>query len=64
MHILMEFFFVKKLACFMLIEAALLHRNLSSVSLRTFVIPIKYGSGTGTVINYGSGSAKAKSSGP
>ncbi len=44
----------------MVLEAALLPRNISS-----FVIPFYYGSGTGTVINYGSGSAspKAKSFG-
>jgi hypothetical protein len=37
----------------MLIEA-------SSVSVETFVIPLYDGSGTGTVINYGSGSAEGK----
>jgi hypothetical protein len=39
--------------------------NFVTVSVRTFVIPFYYGSGTvnGIVINYGSGSPKAKSYG-
>jgi hypothetical protein len=43
----------------MLIEGAL----LSSVSVSTFAIPFYDGSRTGTTINYGSGSAEAKSYG-
>jgi hypothetical protein len=46
----------------MLIEAALLPRNLSSLSLRTFVIPFYYGSGSAEAKSYGSygsGSEKA-----
>jgi hypothetical protein len=43
----------------------MLPRNSLSVSLRTFVIPFYYDSGSGTVngnvINYETGSAKAKS---
>ncbi len=34
-----------------------------TVSVRTFVIPFYYGSGSGTLINYGTGSAAAKSYG-
>ncbi len=38
----------------MLIEAALLPRNLSSVSVRTSVIPFNYGSGSAKAKSYGS----------
>ncbi len=38
----------------MLIEAALLPRTLSSVSVRTFVIPFYYGSGSAKAKSYGS----------
>ncbi len=43
----------------MLTEAALLLRDVSSVSVRTFVIPFYYGSGSAKqkVGSYGSGSA-------
>jgi hypothetical protein len=47
----------------MLIEAASLPRNLSFVTVGTFVIPFFNGSGSGTVINYcsyGSSSGSAK----
>jgi hypothetical protein len=37
----------------MVIEAQLLPRNLSSVSMRTFVIPFYYGSGSVKAKNYG-----------
>jgi hypothetical protein len=53
----------------MLIEASLLPRNLSSVSVRTCEFPYYYGYGSGTVtlngtvINYCSDSAMAKSYG-
>jgi hypothetical protein len=54
----------KNLEFLMLIEAA---RLLKSLGVSSLVIPFFYGSGsgtvTGTVINYGSGSAKAKSYG-
>jgi hypothetical protein len=53
----------------MVIEAAFLPKNMSSLSVRTFVIPFYYGYSfgivtvNGTVINYGTGPVMAKSSG-
>jgi hypothetical protein len=46
----------------MLIEAELLPRNMSSVSVRTFVVPFYYGSGSAKAKcygSYGSGSGSA-----
>jgi hypothetical protein len=49
-----KFFWVKNLGFFKVMEAALLPRNLSSVSVRTFVISLYYDSGSAKAKIYGS----------